>query len=87
MTKMANKIYDTGLVPKTMMENTFIVIPKKPGTIYCEEHRVIALISQVGKVILRVIGRKIKRKLMENVDEKHQGFREGKGTKNVIFVL
>ena len=87
LTKMANRIYDTGVVPEKMKENTFIVIPKKPGTVECKEHRTIALISQVGKVILKVIGRRIKRKLMENVDEKQYGFKKGKGTRNAIFVL
>ena len=41
----------------------------------------------MGKLILRVIGRRIKRKIMENVDEMQYGFRQGKGTRNAIFVL
>ena len=87
VTELANKMYDTGNIPEKMMENVFIAIPKKPGTVECKEHRTIALMSQVGKVILRVIGRRIKRRIMENVDEKQYGFRKGKGTRNAIFVL
>ena len=70
-----------------MKENIFIAIPKKTGTVECQKHRTICLISQIGKVILRVIGKRMKRKIQENVDEKQYGFRKGKGTRNAIFVL
>ena len=44
-----------------MKENLFIAILKKTGTVEGKEHRTIALMSQVKKVILRVIGRRKKR--------------------------
>ena len=42
------------------MENLVIAKPKKLGTVECKEHRTTALNSQVGKVILRVIGKRTK---------------------------
>ena len=87
LTELANKIYDSGIIPEKMKENLFIAIPKKAGTVECKEHRTIALMSQMGKVILRVIGRRIKSRIMENIDERQYGFRKGKGTRNAIFIL
>ena len=65
----------------------FIAIPKKPDTVECKEHRKIALIGQLGKVILRVIGRRIKMNITENADKSGFCFRKGKNTTNVIFIL
>ena len=45
------------------------------------------MISQVEKVILRVIGKRIKRKIMENFDDHQYGIKKEKGTRNAIFVL
>ena len=80
-------MYNTGETPEKMKENIFIAIPKKTGTVECEKHLTIFFVSQIGKVILRVIEKKIKRKIQENVDEKQYGLRKGKGTRNAIFVL
>ena len=51
---LANKIYDTGLIPSPMQFSTFITIPKKPGARECNKNRTISMISQLGKVELRI---------------------------------
>ena len=43
--------------------------------------------NQVGKLSLRVIDRRIKRWIIENVDEQQYEFRKGKVTRNAIFAL
>ena len=70
-----------------MREAKSIVIPKKKGTLECEKHRTISIISQVAKIILRVIRNRIKNKVDENVKEEQYGYRKGKGTANAIFGL
>ena len=87
MTVLANKIYETGYIPEDMKDNLFIAIPKQPRTTECAKHRTISLMSQMGKVLLRVLMVRIRRKVQENVDNVQYGFRKGKGTRNAIFIL
>ena len=87
ITNIANKIYHTGVVPERMKESEFIVIPKKAGATECSKHRTISIMSQVAKIILKVIDERLKRKVVDYVDEEQYGFRKGKGTRNATFVL
>ena len=43
--------------------------------------------SQIAKIVLRVIDGRLRRKVEETVDRAQFGFRKGKGTPNAIFVL
>ena len=45
LTELANRMHDTGNIPENMMENLFISIPKKPGTVEYKEHRTIVIMS------------------------------------------
>ena len=42
-------------IPQDLSKSIFIALPKKPGTLECELHRTISLMSHITKVILRVI--------------------------------
>ena len=53
--ELANKIYNTGYIPKEMYKSIFITIPKKPGAVECNLFRTISLMSLITKVILKVI--------------------------------
>ena len=70
-----------------MKEAEFIVIPKREGVIECEKHRTISIMSQVAKIVLKVIGLRLKGKVEQHVDEEQYGFRKGKGTRDAILVL
>ena len=85
--KLANRIYECGEIPEMMKESEFIVIPKKEGATDCEKHRTICIMSQVAKMVLKVIGQRLKAKVEEFVDEEQYGFRKGKGTREAIQVL
>ena len=87
ITKLANNIYNTGHIPDIMKKSTFIVIPKKAGTTDCSKHRTISIMSQVGKIILRVIMNRIRNKIQIDSDKEQFGFKSGKGTRNAIFSL
>ena len=54
ITELANRIYSTGQVPEAMKESEFIVILKKDGAVECSKHITISIISQKGKIVLRV---------------------------------
>ena len=83
--ELANKIYNTGYIPKEMYRSIFIAIPKKPNAVECSLHRTISLMSTITKIILRVILNRIKKKIRFKVAEEQYGFTEGKGTRNAIF--
>ena len=86
ITKLANKIYNTGYIPEEMRKSVFVVLPKKPGTVECTEHRTISIMSQVTKIILRVLLIRARNKIKNVVAEVQYGFGAGKGTRNAIFV-
>ena len=53
----------------------------------CEKHRTISIMSQLGKIILRVILNRIRNKIRPEIAEEQYGFVKGKGTANAIFLL
>ena len=77
ITELANKIYETGKIPKT----------KEEGAVECGKHRTISIMSQVAKIILRVIDERLLTIVEETVDRAQFAFRKGKGTRNAIFAL
>jgi hypothetical protein len=86
ITKLANKIYNTGYIPEEMKKSVFVVLPKKPGTVECNEHRTISFMSQVTKIILTVLLTRSRNKIKDVVAQVQFGFGAGKGTRNAIFV-
>ena len=87
ITELTNKIYNTGFIPEEMYKSIFIAIPKKPGAVECNLHRTISLMSQITKIILKVILNRIKQKLKPEIAEEQYGFIEGKGTRNAVFIM
>ena len=87
VTELANKVYDTGYIPKEMRRSTFIALPKKPATVECSQHRTISLMSIITKAILSVLLERVRNKLQSEIAEVQYGFGKGKGTRNAIFVL
>ena len=67
--------------------NLFIALPKKSGTIECESHRTISLMSQVTKLILRVLLARARQKIREHIASEQYGFTPDKGTTNATFIL
>ena len=84
---MCNRIYETGEWTEDFLATLMVPIPKKKGTIKCEEHRTISLISNCAKVFLRVLNRRLRYKMEESVGEEQMGFRKGKGTRDGIGLL
>ena len=87
LTIMANEIYDTGKIPQDLSKSIFIALPKKPGTIECEFHRTISLMSHITKVILRVIMMRARRCTKPEISQEQCGFVEDTGTRNAIFIV
>ena len=87
VTHLLNEMYKTGEMPKDMLKSIFIAIPKKVGTIDCESHRTISLVSLITKTLLRILLIRARNKIKRETSEVQLGFQEGKGTINAIFTL
>ena len=70
-----------------MKESEFIVIPKMDGAVECNKHRTINIMSQMGKIVLKVLNEMLERKVNETVDNVQFGFIKGVGTRNATFML
>ena len=57
------------------------------GTIKCEKHRTISLMSHVTKLVLRIVINRIRRRTLDEIAPVQYGFMPDKGTGNAIFVL
>ena len=57
------------------------------GTIKCEKHRKISLMSHVTKLVLRIVINRIRGRTLDEIAPVHYGFMPDKGTGNAIFVL
>ena len=55
ITNLANMMYSEGRFPEQMYKSIFITIPKVRECAKCEKHRTISLMSNVTKLVLRVI--------------------------------
>ena len=51
---LANRIYESGYIPNAMRESVFVAILKRSSALECSKHRTINIMSQLGKVLLRV---------------------------------
>ena len=61
-----------------MNESKFTRIPKKTRAVYCNQHIIIRIMSEVAKTVLKVIDVGLKRKVAEYVDEEQYGFNKSK---------
>ncbi|CAF1377520.1 unnamed protein product [Adineta ricciae] len=87
MTKLVNKIYDTGDIPEDLTKSIFIALPKKSGATECELHRTISLMSHVTKILLKILMLRMKNKITPEIAKEQYGFMPDKGTRNAIFIL
>jgi hypothetical protein len=87
ITNLCNLIYDAGYLPKDLKHSIFIPIPKKNKSLKCDEHRIISIISQVTKILLKIVMERNKRKINVEINDTQSGFQENKGTREGIFNL
>ena len=84
LTKLINRIYDSGEWPNDFLEVTMIPLPKKPNAKKCSDHRTISLISHVSKIVARILTKRIEKRAEDILSEDQFGFRKGRGTRDAI---
>jgi hypothetical protein len=79
--------YKDGRLPEDFQSSVMIVIPKKTRIEKCEEHRTLSLVSHASKILKRIIGRRLEKKVEDNLSENQFGFRKNIGTREAILCL
>ena len=80
-------IHNQGSFPSELNKYIFITLPKVIGTIKCEKHRTISLMSHVTKLVLLSVINRIRGRTLDEIAPVQYGFMPDKGTGNAIFVL
>ena len=86
-TELLNMIHNQGSFPSELSKYIFITLPKVNGTIKCEKHRTISLMSHVTGFVQRIVINIIRGRTLDEIAPVQYGFMPDKGTGNVIFVL
>ena len=87
LTKLSNMMYIEGGFPSERNKSIFITLPKVNGATKCEKHRTISLMSNITKLVLRIVINRIRLPTLQEVSSEQYGFMSEKGTRNAIFVL
>ena len=87
ITEIANKVYNSGQIPEQMCKSEFIAIPKVSGTLDCEKHRTISIMSQITKNHTESHTKTIRVRIRQEISEEQCGFVEGRGTNDAILML
>ena len=80
-------MYEEGKLPDELTQSIFVPLAKKVSAKECSDFRTIALMSQVTKVLQKILLNGVKKKLRAEINECQYGFLLDKGTKNAIYVL
>ena len=87
LTRICNKIWQTGEWPTPWTQSLIITLPKKGNLQNCQNYRTISLISHASKVMLKVILNRLKPLAEEIIAEEQAGFRTNRSTTEQIFNL
>ena len=85
LTKICNKILQTGEWPTPWTQSLVITLHKKGNL--CQNYRTINLISHPSKVMLKIILNRLKPQAEKTIAEEQASFRAGKCTTKQIFNL
>ena len=77
--ELCNKIYDSGYIPETMKNSTFILLTKKPKAENCTDFRTISLMGHVTKILQKSILYRNSAAIDREIGENQSGFRKRKG--------
>ena len=87
LTDLCNEVYSTGNIPGEMKHSIFVKLPKKANAIECSDYRTLCLMSNITKIILRIITERNRRIFERESGKTQSGFKQGMGTREGIFSL
>ena len=84
---LCQKIWKTCTWPEEWRQQEFVLLHKSGDQKLCSNYRTIALISHISKVLLYIILNRLKAKMEFEVADEQAGFREGRGTADMLCAL
>ena len=87
LTELYNDIYETGYIPQDLLKSVYITLSKKSKATECSDHRTISLMPHITKIFLKIILKRMRKKVDNEVGEEQFGFRAGSGTREGIFCM
>jgi len=85
--KLCIAILNTYDWPEDWRRSVFVTISKVKGTTKCDEHQTIALISHAGKILLRILLKRMQKTAEEELADVQMGFWKGVSTRDQIYNL
>ena len=86
--RLLNVCMQEGRIPREWRMGLIVPIWKRKGDVHEPgKHRGITLLSQVLKLLERVLDARIRRRVEGDFGEEQQGFRKGRGTADGMYVL
>ena len=70
----------------SMCESIFVAILKVEGTLECNKHRTVSIMSQITKILFRVILSRVRSKIRPEISEEHMVLLRGKEHKMLSTV-
>ena len=68
--------------PQDWKRSVFIPIPKKGNAKECSDYRIIALISHISKVMLKILQARLQQYVNHEIPYVQTGFRKGRGSRD-----
>ena len=85
LTEICNEVYSTGIIPDEMKHSIFVKLPKKANAMECSDYRTLCLMSNITKILLRIITERNRRIFERESGRTQSGFRKGMGTREGIL--
>ena len=81
---ICQQIWKTQKWPQDWTRSVFITVPKKGNAKECSNYHIIALLSHISKVTLKILQARLQKYMNHELPDVQAGFRKGKGTRNQI---
>ena len=81
---VSQQIWKTQQWPQDWKRSIFIPIPKKGNIQECSNYHTTALISQAGKVMLKILQVRFQQYMNQELPDIEAGFRKARGTRDQI---
>ena len=85
--QICNQIWREGKIPETWTKSILTVLPKKGDLMECKNYRTIALMSHMGKVMMKILTYRLRDQLEEHMVDEQAGFRRDRSTVQQILML
>jgi len=85
--QLTQDVFEKGDVPDDYCKSIIVTIPKKSGANSCEQFRTLSPLTDVSKILTKLINRRLEEKVEQYSKNYQYGFKRQKGTREAILGL